>query len=67
MNSMALTSMTNVIVEIITKCKTNATFQLCDHAISLAKQVASNIQAIHLTWANESCTQEWSLIKWRMD
>jgi hypothetical protein len=54
MNSMALAFVTNVIMEIITKCKTNVTVQLCDHATSLAKQVALSIQAIHLTWANES-------------
>jgi hypothetical protein len=48
MNSMALESVTNVIVEIITECKTNATFQLCDHATFLAKQVASDINSFEM-------------------
>jgi hypothetical protein len=42
-----------------------ASVQLCDHATSCLQIVALEIQALHMTQANESCTLVWFSIKWK--
>jgi hypothetical protein len=44
----------DIMAEITSQCKESISVQLCDHATSCLRIVALEIQALHVTQANES-------------
>jgi hypothetical protein len=54
------------LVKITTKCILGAIIELCDHATSLLRKVASNIHHFCLAQVNEYMHPEWYFVEWMM-